>query len=93
MNGFSSGYFADMVFDKPDWHPSDGSVAGDWSASQKTSEALDAVNPDLTAFKGNRGKFPGGVIKLDWARPGLRGAGFAVPGFRGGRRDSRRMRF
>jgi feruloyl esterase len=56
LNGFSSAYFANMVFDKPDWAPSDGSVAGDWSASQKNGEALDAANPDLTAFKAAGGK-------------------------------------
>jgi hypothetical protein len=36
---------------RSDWHPSDGTVAGDWSGSQKTGEALDAANPDLSAFK------------------------------------------
>ena len=56
MNGFSSGYFANMVFDKADWAPADGTVAGDWSASQKTGEALDAVNTDLSAFKAAGGK-------------------------------------
>jgi Tannase and feruloyl esterase len=56
MNGFSSGYFANMVFDKADWAPGDGTVAGDWSGSQKTGEALDAVNTDLSAFKAAGGK-------------------------------------
>ncbi len=56
MNGFSSGYFANMVFDKADWGPADGTVTGDWSASQKTGEALDAVNTDLSAFKAAGGK-------------------------------------
>ncbi len=56
LNGFSSGYFANMIFNKPDWKPGDGSVAGDWSASQKTSEALDAVDTDLSAFKAAGGK-------------------------------------
>jgi hypothetical protein len=46
MNGFSSGYFANMVFDKADWGPGDGTVARDWSASQKTGGALDAANTD-----------------------------------------------
>ena len=45
-----------MVFDKADWGPADGTVAGDWSASQKTGEALDAVNTDLSAFKAAGGK-------------------------------------
>lgn len=56
LNGFSSGYFANMIFNKPGWSPNDGSVAGDWSASQQTKDALDAVDPDLSAFKAAGGK-------------------------------------
>src|SRR6202044_3254744 len=56
LNGFSSGYFANMIFNKPDWSPNDGSVAGDWSASQQTKDALDAVDPDLSAFRDAGGK-------------------------------------
>lgn len=56
MSGFSSGYFANMVFDKPGWTPKDGSVAGDWAAARKTAEAFDAANPDLSAFKAAGGK-------------------------------------
>ena len=56
INGFATGFFADMVYDKPDWRPGDGSVAGDWAAAQKTAAALDAANPDLSAFKAAGGK-------------------------------------
>jgi feruloyl esterase len=56
MSGFSSGYFANMVFDKPGWTPKDGSVAGDWAAARKTADAFDAANPDLSAFKAAGGK-------------------------------------
>jgi len=56
MSGFSSGYFANMVHGKPGWRPADGSQAGDWAAAQKTAEALDAANPDLSAFKAAGGK-------------------------------------
>lgn len=56
MSGFSSGYFANMVYDKPGWTPADGSVSGDWTASHKTAEALDAVDPDLGAFQAAGGK-------------------------------------
>ena len=56
LSGFATGYFANMVFDKPGWRPGDGSVAGDWAAAQKTAQALDAANPDLSAFKAAGGK-------------------------------------
>ena len=56
ISGFSTGYFADMVYDKPNWKPDDGDVASDWSAAQKTSQALDAADPDLSAFKAAGGK-------------------------------------
>jgi hypothetical protein len=54
MNGFSSGYFANTVFDKSGWAPSDGSVSGDWSGSQKTAEAPPSI--PTSAFKAARGK-------------------------------------
>jgi Tannase and feruloyl esterase len=56
LNGFSSGYFANMIFNKAEWTPNDGSVAGDWAGSQQTKDALDAVDPDLSAFKAAGGK-------------------------------------
>jgi feruloyl esterase len=56
MSGFASGYFSNMVYDKPGWLPSDGNLADDWAAAQKTAEALDAANPDLSAFKAAGGK-------------------------------------
>jgi feruloyl esterase len=56
INGFSTGYFADMVYDKPDWKPDDGDVDADGSAAQKTAQALNAADPDLSAFKAAGGK-------------------------------------
>jgi Tannase and feruloyl esterase len=56
LNGFSSGYFANMVYNKAGWTPNDGAVAADWSGSQQTKDALDATDPDLSAFKAAGGK-------------------------------------
>lgn len=55
--GFGTGYFADMVFDKPDWRIDGQNVGDDLAAADKaTAEALDATDPDLTAFKAAGGK-------------------------------------
>ena len=54
--GFSTGYFADMVYDKPKWKPDDSDVANDESAASKTAQALDATDPDLGPFKAAGGK-------------------------------------
>jgi hypothetical protein len=56
MNGFASGYFSNMVYGNSSWGPSEGTLAADWAAAQKTAEALDAANPDLSAFKAVGGK-------------------------------------
>jgi feruloyl esterase len=54
---FATGYFADMVFDKPDWRIDGQKVGDDLAAADKaTAEALDATDPDLTAFKAAGGK-------------------------------------
>jgi feruloyl esterase len=55
--GFVTGYFADMVFDKPDWNFHGQNVADDLAqAEQKTAQAVDAANPDLSAFRDAGGK-------------------------------------
>jgi Tannase and feruloyl esterase len=54
---FMTGYFADMVFDKPDWNFHGQNVGDDFAqAQEKTEQAVDAVNPDLTAFRDAGGK-------------------------------------
>ena len=55
--GFSTGYFANMVFDKADWsfhgqNPADNLAR----AQEKTGQTLDAANPDLSAFRDAGGK-------------------------------------
>src|SRR5208282_432692 len=57
MNGFGTGYFANMVFDKPDWRIDGQNVSDDLAVAEKTtSQTLDATDPDLTAFKAAGGK-------------------------------------
>jgi tannase/feruloyl esterase len=55
--GFVTGYFADMVFDKPDWDFHGQNRANDLAqAQEKTGQAVDAANPDLSAFRDAGGK-------------------------------------
>jgi Tannase and feruloyl esterase len=55
--GFSTGYFANMVFDKADWTFRGQSPVEDLAqAQEKTGQALDAPNPDLSAFRDAGGK-------------------------------------
>ncbi len=55
--GFATGYFADMVFDKPDWNFRGQNLADDLAqAEEKTATAVDAANPDLSAFRDAGGK-------------------------------------
>ncbi len=52
MYGFGTGYFADMVFDKPDWRIDGQNVDDDLAAAvKKTGEAVDSSDPDLSAFR------------------------------------------
>ena len=55
--GFATGYFADMVFDKPDWNFRGQNLADDLAqAEKKTGKAVDAADPDLSAFRDAGGK-------------------------------------
>ena len=55
--GFATGYFADMVFDKPDWNFRGQNLADDLAqAEEKTGKAVDAADPDLSAFRDAGGK-------------------------------------
>ena len=57
MNGFATGYFANMVFDKADWHIGGQNVSDDLAAAAKaTRETLDSADPDLSAFQAGGGK-------------------------------------
>jgi feruloyl esterase len=55
--GFVTGYFADMVSDKPDWSFRGQNLADDLAqAEEKTGKAVDAADPDLSAFRDTGGK-------------------------------------
>jgi feruloyl esterase len=54
---YSEGYFRNLVYSNPNWSLKGFDLDRDLKAAQeKTSAALDAVNPDLTAFKAHGGK-------------------------------------
>jgi hypothetical protein len=56
-SAFSEGYFRDMVYSNANWDPKSFDLERDLKmAQEKTASALDAVNPDLTAFKARGGK-------------------------------------
>ena len=65
MAGFGAGYFANMVYSDPHWDfRTFDPVAGLAAAREKTSEALDATNPDLSAFAKHGGKL---IMYHGWA--------------------------
>ena len=67
--GFAIGYFSDMVFEKTDWDVKTFSVDRDLPiARQKTAAALDAVNPDLSAFRSHGGKL---ILFHGWNDPAI----------------------
>ena len=57
LYGFGTGYFANMVFDKADWHIDGQNIHDALAAAENaTAQALDAAEPDLNAFKAAGGK-------------------------------------
>ncbi len=69
ISWFAIGYFSDMVFDKTDWDVKTFSVDRDLPiARQKTAAALDAVNPDLSAFRSHGGKL---ILYHGWNDPAI----------------------
>ncbi len=65
MAAFGSGYFANMVYSDPKWDfRTFDPVAGLAAAREKTGEALDATNPDLSAFRNRGGKL---ILYHGWA--------------------------
>ena len=57
LNGFGTGYFANMVFEKADWRIDGQNVNDALAAADKaTAQALDAADPDLNHFNSAGGK-------------------------------------
>lgn len=69
MAMFGKGYFSDMVYDKADWDFKSFALdAGLKDAKAKTAAALDAVNPDLSAFRSRGGKL---ILYHGWNDPAI----------------------
>lgn len=66
---FGKGYFSDMVYDKADWDMKSFTLdAGLKDAKAKTAGMLDAVNPDLSAFRKRGGKL---ILYHGWNDPAI----------------------
>ena len=69
MAFFGIGYFSDMVYDKTDWsYKSFELESGLKSANEKSGSALNAINPDLTAFRAHGGKL---ILYHGWEDPAI----------------------
>ncbi len=69
MSFFSHGYFADFVYDKPDWDAKSFDPDKDVKvAEEKTAKALDAVDPDLKEFEARGGKL---ILYHGWNDPAI----------------------
>ncbi len=69
MSYFAIGYFSNMVFEKTDWDVKTFNVDRDLPfARQKTAAALDAVNPNLSAFRSHGGKL---ILYHGWNDPAI----------------------
>ena len=69
MAAFGKGYFSDMVYDNKDWTFRSFTLAKDLqTAKDKTAAALDATNPDLSAFRAHGGKL---ILYHGWDDPAI----------------------
>lgn len=69
MAYFGLGYYANMVYNEKDWDYRTFVVDnGMKAATEKTAEALDATNPDLSAFRARGGKL---ILYHGWNDPAI----------------------
>jgi hypothetical protein len=69
MAFFGIGYFSNMVYDNTDWtYKSFKLESALTTAKAKTAGSLDAVNPDLTAFRSHGGKL---ILYHGWDDPAI----------------------
>lgn len=69
MAAFGIGYFSDMVYDNKDWSYKSFNVAGGMkTANEKTAQALNSTNPDLSAFRTHGGKL---ILYHGWDDPAI----------------------
>jgi feruloyl esterase len=66
---FGLGYFSQMVYEKPEWQDGGFEVETDLRAAfERTAHALDATDPDLTAFHARGGKI---ILYHGWQDPAI----------------------
>ncbi|MGC1423702.1 MAG: tannase/feruloyl esterase family alpha/beta hydrolase [Terracidiphilus sp.] len=66
---FGIGYYTNMVYEKSDWSYKTFTVdSGMQAAAEKTAAALNAVNPDLSAFRKHGGKL---ILYHGWNDPAI----------------------
>jgi hypothetical protein len=66
---YAQGFFANLVYSKADWKLSDFSLDRDLQAAkEKTAVQLDAINPDLSAFKARGGRL---ILYHGWNDPAI----------------------
>lgn len=69
MAYFGLGYYSNMVYGQKDWEYKTFAVnSGMKTANQKTAEALNATNPDLSAFRSRGGKL---ILYHGWNDPAI----------------------
>ncbi len=67
--GFGNGFFANMVYEKPDWSYKTASLDSALAAAvEKTGRVLDAVDPDLSKFEARGGKL---ILYHGWNDPAI----------------------
>jgi feruloyl esterase len=69
MFAFGTGYFSNMVYEKADWNYKDAKIEEALKAAdEKTTETLNATDPNLTAFKARGGKL---ILYHGWNDPAI----------------------
>jgi Tannase and feruloyl esterase len=72
-SAYSQGYFRNLVYSNANWDLKSFDLDRDLKAAQQaTAQALDAVNPDLTAFKARGGKL---ILYHGWNDPAISALG------------------
>jgi hypothetical protein len=69
MQAFGTGFYSQMVFERPDWNFRDANVADIVkTADEKLAKTLNATDPNLSAFKARGGKL---ILYHGWNDPAI----------------------
>ncbi|HUE43282.1 MAG TPA: tannase/feruloyl esterase family alpha/beta hydrolase [Candidatus Sulfotelmatobacter sp.] len=69
MQAFGTGFFSNMVFEKPDWNFRDANISDIVKAADvKLAKTLNATDPNLSAFKARGGKL---ILYHGWNDPAI----------------------